>query len=263
MKLFIHLHHIARESKTKKATPLLLSEVIEVENSHEPFESYCEEHGILHNFFSPRTPQQNGVVERKNKTLQKMVRTILNENELPKYFWAETVNIACYVVNIAHILSILKITPYELWKGRLPNISYFHAFECKCFFHNNGKETLGKFGAKSDESIFLGYSSISKTSRVFNKRLEKVEESIHIIFYETNRFVSNVEDDDNNPSIEDKIKDLSINDKKAESSQQIKEESKDVKDNDLPKEWKYAKSHLQDLIIGDASKVISTRSYLQ
>ena len=115
-----------------------------------------------------------------------MARTMLNENELPKYFWAEAVNTACYVVNRAHIRSILKRTPYELWKGRLPNISYFHAFRCKCFVHNNRKETLGNFDAKFDEGIFLGYSSTSKAYRVFNKRLEKVEESIHVIFDETN-----------------------------------------------------------------------------
>ena len=150
-----------------------------------------------------------------------------------------------------------------MWKGKLPNISYFHAFGCKCFVHNNGKETLGKFDAKSNEGIFFGYSSISKAYRVFNKRLEKVEESIHVIFDETNRYVSSVDDDDVILGIEDKIKDLSINDKKTEPVEQVKEESKDVKMNDLPKEWKYAKSHPQDLIIGDVSKGISTRSALQ
>ena len=68
--------------------------------------------------------------------------------------------------------------------------------------HNNGKETLGKFDAKSDEGIFLGYSSISKAYRVFNKRLEKVEESIHVIFDETNKYVPSVDDDDISPGIE-------------------------------------------------------------
>ena len=81
----------------------------------------------------------------------------------------------------------------------MPNISYIHAFGCKCFVHNNGKKTLGKFDAKSDEGIFLGYLSMSKAYRVFNKRLEKVEESIHVIFDETNRYVSSVDDDDVSP----------------------------------------------------------------
>ena len=125
----------------------------------------------MHNFSTPRIPQQNGVVERKNRTLHEMARTMLNENGLSKYFWAEAVNTACYVVNMTHIHCILKRTPYKLWKGRLPNISYFHAFGCKCFVHNNGKETLGKFDAKSDKGIFLCYSSISKAYIVFNKIL--------------------------------------------------------------------------------------------
>ena len=56
------------------------------------FEDYCNEYGINHNFLAPRTPQQNGIVERKNRTLQKIARTMLNENNLPKYFWVKEVN---------------------------------------------------------------------------------------------------------------------------------------------------------------------------
>ena len=149
----------------------------------------------MYNFFAPRIPQQNGVVERKNRTLQEMARTILNENGLPKYFWTEAVNTACYIVNRAHIRFMLEKTPYELWKDRLPNISYFHTFVCKCFIYNNGKEALGKFDTRSDKGIFLEYSSISKAYRVFNKKLEKVEKSIHVIFYETNHFVPSLDDD--------------------------------------------------------------------
>ena len=78
------------------------------------------------------------------------------------------------------IRPILKKTPYELFKERKPNISYFHPFGCKCFVLNNGKDNLGKFDAKSDEGIFLGYSLASKAFRVINKRTLVVEESIHI-----------------------------------------------------------------------------------
>ena len=70
------------------------------EFEHIEFEDYCNEHGIDHNFLAPITLQQNGVVERKNRTLQEMTRTMLNENNLPKYFWAEAVNTSCYVLNI-------------------------------------------------------------------------------------------------------------------------------------------------------------------
>nr|CAN62159.1 hypothetical protein VITISV_041771 [Vitis vinifera] len=122
------------------------------------FEDYCNEHGINHNFSTPRTPQQNGVVERKNKTLQEMARTMLNENNLPKYFWAEAVNTSCYVLNRILLRPILNKTPYELWKNKKPNISYFKVFRCKCFILNT-KDNLEKFDAKSDIGIFLGYST--------------------------------------------------------------------------------------------------------
>ena len=77
---------------------------------------------------------------------------------------------------------ILKKTPYELFKGRKPNIFYFCAFGCKCFIHNNGKERLGIFNARSDEGILVGYSMNSKAYRVYNKRTKIIEESIHIVF---------------------------------------------------------------------------------
>ena len=101
------------------------------------------------------TPQQNGVVERKNRTLIEMARTMLNEYSLPTYFWAEAINTSCYILNRVSKRPILNKTPYELWKGRKPNLDYFHAFGC--FIHNNGKDNLGKFDPKSDKEIFLGY----------------------------------------------------------------------------------------------------------
>ena len=66
-----------------------------------------------------------------------MVKTILNEVKLPKYFWAAAVNTSCCILNKVLIRSFLKKTPYEVWKGKKPNIYYFHAFGCKCFIFNN------------------------------------------------------------------------------------------------------------------------------
>jgi len=80
-------------------------------------------------------------------------------------------------------------TPYELFKGRKPNIMHLRVFGCKCYVHNNGKNALGKFDPKSDEAIFLGYSSLSKAYKVFNKRTLCVEESVHVFFNETNSLV--------------------------------------------------------------------------
>ena len=116
-----------------------------------------------------------------------MARTMLNENNLAFILlcWAEAVNTSCYVLNRILLRPILKKTPYELWKNKKPNISYFKVFGCKCFILNT-KDNLGNFDAKSDVGIFLGYSTSSKAFRVFNKRTMVVEESIHVIFYEYN-----------------------------------------------------------------------------
>ena len=81
---------------------------------------------------------------------------------------------------------IFNKTPYELFKGQKPNIMHLRVFGCKCYVHNNGKESLGKFDPRSDEPIFLGYSSHSKAYKVFNKRTLCVEESVHVLFDETN-----------------------------------------------------------------------------
>nr|KYP36604.1 Retrovirus-related Pol polyprotein from transposon TNT 1-94 [Cajanus cajan] len=92
------------------------------------FNLFCEVNGIEHNFSAPRTPQQNGLVERKNRSLEELARTMLNDSKLHKYFWVETVNTACYTMNRALIRLILKKTPYELFNRRKPNISHLHIF---------------------------------------------------------------------------------------------------------------------------------------
>jgi len=77
---------------------------------------------------------------------------------------------------------ILKKTPYKLFKGRKPNISQLKVFGCKCFVLNNGKDNLGKFDSKVDESIFLGYSLHGYAYRAYNRRIMPVEKSMHIAF---------------------------------------------------------------------------------
>ena len=143
-------------------------------------------HGYLHEFSCPRTPQQNGVVKRKNRTLSEMARVMLNQFSLPRYLWAEAVNTACYILNRVLIRPISKKTPYELWFDRTPTVSYFKIFGCKCFILNT-KDNLSKFDEKADEGIFLGYAAKSKGYRVFNKRTMIIEESINVKFDEPNQ----------------------------------------------------------------------------
>ena len=139
--------------------------IMEGSLKNEKIISFCNKLGISHNFYAPRTPQQNGVVERKNRSLQELARTILNDYALPKCLWADVVSIACYVMNCVLIRPILKKTPYELLNGRKPNVSHLKVFGGKCYILNNGKDNLGKFDAKSDKGIFLGYSLNSHAYR--------------------------------------------------------------------------------------------------
>ncbi|WRX31617.1 Integrase [Theobroma cacao] len=166
------------------------------EFENDEFEKFCNEKGLDHNFSAPRTPQQNGVVERKNLTLKEMAMTILCENNLPKYLWVEVVNTAAYILNRVSIRPLISKTPYELYKGRKPKISHLRSFGSKCFVLNNRKQPLRKFDAKSDEAIFLGYALNSKAYRVFNKRTLTVEESVHVVFDESNALQKEVHDDD-------------------------------------------------------------------
>jgi len=106
---------------------------------------------------------------------------MLCESSMSTTLWAEAVNTTNYALNSCLIHLTLEKTPYELFKGWKPNISYFRTFGCKCFIHNNGKERSGKFDARSDEDILVGYSMHSKAYRVCNKPTRIIEGSIHIV----------------------------------------------------------------------------------
>ena len=109
-------------------------------------------------------------------------------------------------------MPILKKTPYELWKNKKPNISYFKVFRCKCFILNT-KDNLGKCDTKSDFGIFLGDSTSSKAFKVFNKRIMVVE-SIHAIFYESNNFLQERESVDDDLGLKTSMGRLQIEDRR-------------------------------------------------
>ena len=194
-----------------------------------------------------------------------MGKTLLNDTNLLKYFWAEVVNIACYIMNRTLIRPILMKTPYELYKGRKPNISHLRVFGCKCFVLNNRKDNLGKFDAKSDEGIFLGYSSNSKAFRIYKKRTMIIKESIHVAFYETNPIRSRKEILDD---IKNSLEDMHIHKKghkgkgNGNNEDSQIDEIKTSTDTNLPKGWRTSRYHPLDNIIGDISKGGTTRHSL-
>nr|GEZ39241.1 retrovirus-related Pol polyprotein from transposon TNT 1-94 [Tanacetum cinerariifolium] len=148
--------------------------------NHE-LESFYDEKGISQNFSSLYTSEQNGVAKRKNKTLIKAARTMLNRSVLSKHFWTEVVKIACYTQNRSIIVKRHDKTPYEIFRERISNISYFHVFGYHVFIHNH-TDHLGKFDAKADDGYFLGYSSASKAFSVYNTRRQQIEETYHVTF---------------------------------------------------------------------------------
>jgi transposase InsO family protein len=148
-------------------------------------EGFLEDEGIKHEFSSPYTPQQNGVVERKNRTLLDMARTMLDEYKTPDWFWAESINTACYSINRLYLHRILKKTSYELLTGKKPNVSYFRVFGSKCFILiKRGRKS--KFARKTVEGFLLGNDSNTRAYRIFNKSTGLVEVFCDIMFDETN-----------------------------------------------------------------------------
>ena len=152
------------------------------ENSY--MESFCTRSGISQEFSAPITPQQNGVVERRNRVIQEMARAMLYNKDVARNLWGEAFNTACHTVNRVYFRPGTKKIPYELWKGRKPNVKYFRIFGSTCFILKD-RENVGKFDSRSDEGIFLGYSSISKVYRVYNKRIMKVTETMNVIIDES------------------------------------------------------------------------------
>ncbi|GJT07392.1 putative ribonuclease H-like domain-containing protein [Tanacetum coccineum] len=147
------------------------------------FIEFCGSKGIKREYSNARTPQQNGVAERKNMTLIEAARTMLADSFLPNTFWAEAVSTACYVLNRVLVTKPQNKTPYELITGKIPIISYIRPFGCHVTILNT-IDHLGKFEGKSDEGFLVGYSLNSKAFRVYNLETKRVEENLHITFLE-------------------------------------------------------------------------------
>nr|GFA53353.1 retrovirus-related Pol polyprotein from transposon TNT 1-94 [Tanacetum cinerariifolium] len=140
---------------------------------------FCSQKGIKRELSNARTPRQNGVAERRNRSLIEAARTMLADAKLPVTFWAEAVNTACYVQNRVLVSKAYNKTSYELFNGRTPTIRFFKPFGCHVMILNT-LDNLGKFEAKWDEGYFLRYSMSIKAFRIFNKRTKRVKENVQI-----------------------------------------------------------------------------------
>ncbi|KAJ9538233.1 hypothetical protein OSB04_030966 [Centaurea solstitialis] len=180
-------------------------------------QSFLEEVGITHNFSAVRTPQQNGVVERKNRTLVEAARSMMAHSGVPQQFWAEAVSTACYTQNRTLIVKRTGKTAYEMVE-QLKHFLVLELMYCLMRYQThlliwfllhvsdllanqfvppdplanqvNYQQNLGKFDPKSDESIFIGYSHNSKAYRVFNKRTRTILESSNVDFSESETYLN-------------------------------------------------------------------------
>nr|GFC67576.1 retrovirus-related Pol polyprotein from transposon TNT 1-94 [Tanacetum cinerariifolium] len=145
--------------------------------------AYFAAEGIQHQISIARTPEQNGVVERRNRTLVEAARTMLSAAKVPLFFWAEAIATACFTQNHSLVIPRHEKTPYHIINDRKPLVKFFYIFGFVCYIVRDG-ENLDKMKEKGDECIFVGYSNQSRAYRVFNKRTRVIMESIHVNFDE-------------------------------------------------------------------------------
>lgn len=148
-------------------------------------DEFLGDEGIKHQYSAPYTPQQNGVVERKNLTLMYAARTMMSEFKSPYNFWAKAINTACHASNRLYLRKGLNKTPYEILTSNKPNLKYFRVFGCKCLILKKGAH-LSKFKTRAQEGIFVGYATNSHANRVLNKSNGLIEESCNVKFDENN-----------------------------------------------------------------------------
>ncbi|GJV17459.1 retrovirus-related pol polyprotein from transposon TNT 1-94 [Tanacetum coccineum] len=167
----VRLNAIVRNVRTDNGTEFV----------NETLRDFYENVSISHQTFVARTPQQNGAVKRQNRMLVEAARTMLIFSKAPLFLWAEGINTACYTPNRSLIRLRYNKTPYELMHNKKPDLSFFHVFGSLCY-PTNDNEDLGKLNKKADIGIFIGYVPAKKAFRIYNKRTQKIIETIHMTF---------------------------------------------------------------------------------
>nr|GEX35037.1 retrovirus-related Pol polyprotein from transposon TNT 1-94 [Tanacetum cinerariifolium] len=165
------LHAQVRTVKTNKGTKFL----------NKTLQAYFSQEGNEHQMSTARTPEQNGIVKRQNRTLVEAAQTMLSAAKIPLFFWAEAIATSCFTQNRSLVIPRHKKTPYHIINGRKPTIKFFHIFGSLCYIVRYG-ENLDKMKEKGNACIFVGYSTLSKGYRVYNKRRRLIVETIYVKF---------------------------------------------------------------------------------
>ena len=167
----IIIDHLTKTQNTAQANVVALRSDNGTEFRNALLEFFCIENSITQQFSAPRTPQQNGVVERKNRTLIEAARTILHDADLPTSLWAEAINTTCYIQNRTLVNKSVGNTPYFIMRGRKPTAKHLHVFGSKY-----------KFDSKALEANFLRYSLERTSYRVYVIPHQQVMENMDVTF---------------------------------------------------------------------------------
>lgn len=151
------------------------------------FKEYCRENGIKRQLTTVYTPQQNGVAERKNRTVMNMVRCLLAEKDVPRNFWPEAVNWAFYVLNRCPTSSVKDMTPEEAWSGVKPSVEHFKVFGCVACAHVPDARRA-KLDDKSRNYVLFGVSAESKGYKLYDPLNKKVIISRDVVFEEEKKW---------------------------------------------------------------------------
>ncbi|KAD4888558.1 hypothetical protein E3N88_20631 [Mikania micrantha] len=150
--------------------------------SHE-FLKYCEQHGIRRELTIPYTPEHNGVVERKNRTIMGLTRSMLKQKELPNSFWAEGVATAVYLLNRSPTKSKPNKTPIEEWGGLKPTVHHLRIFG-SIAYSLIPPQNRHKLDHRSEKCVFVGYSQQSSGYRLYNPITKRFSVQKHVTFDE-------------------------------------------------------------------------------
>lgn len=149
------------------------------------FGEFCDRNGIRRHLTAPYSPQQNGVSERKNRTILDMMRSILSTGEVPKTFWPEAASWSVHVLNRSPTFAVKNVTPEEAWSDRKPSVDHFKVFGCIAYAHVPD-EKRKKLDDKAEKCVFLGVSEHSKAYKLFNPLTQRVLVSRDVTFDEEN-----------------------------------------------------------------------------
>ena len=142
------------------------------------FNIICNDRPIKRQMSAPRTPPQNGIAERRNRSIMDYARKLMMKKNVSHKYWREAVSTTIYTLNWVQVKKGTNVTPFELWYGYAYNVRYFNVFGGKCYLL---KDNINKkIDAKSDEGIFLGYSTKSKAYKCLNSNTNKVVESVNV-----------------------------------------------------------------------------------